>query len=87
MNVVSLVETVRSATDCDVHEPAGSPVLEWGLSLPDDLRRFYKVCGGIELYRSGKHPIEVVSPSRFLRANPIIIGQLPGVANRSIPVE
>lgn len=38
------------------------------------------------MYRNGQYPLRIVSPKELVRANPIIIGEIPGVHNNGVPI-
>ncbi|WP_218160705.1 SMI1/KNR4 family protein, partial [Arsenicibacter rosenii] len=57
-------------------QPAGQPVLEEVDRLPDDLVRFYELCGGVTLFMGQSGQIRIVRPAEFVRANPVIVGEL-----------
>lgn len=43
--------------------------------LPADLRRFYELCGGADLFLGEDFECSIVAPSGFLPANPVMIGE------------
>ena len=45
------------------------------VELPLDLRRFYELCGGADLFIGDDFECSVVPPSRFLPANDVILGE------------
>ncbi len=73
MAIVDLVETMRERNDCKVLSPEGIPVVD--LALPLDLKEFYGLCGGAELFKEADYTITIVPPDEFRRANPVIVGQ------------
>jgi antitoxin YokJ len=54
--------------------PAGLPVARAGERLPEDVADFYRSCGGATVFPSGVYLVSVVPPSRFVPANPLILG-------------
>lgn len=60
--------------DCIVHPPLGLPQLPNSLDLPPDLAEFYQFCGGVVLFHAHPYWLEVLGPTDFARANPIIAG-------------
>ncbi|HZH62198.1 MAG TPA: SMI1/KNR4 family protein [Metabacillus sp.] len=75
--IAQLIRKVSSLPHCHVLEPAGLPkVDETKHILPDDLNEFYNLCGGLVLFENKEYPIYVVSPDKFVLANPTIIGEL-----------
>lgn len=75
MDVVQLVEQIR-LDGCMVYPANGQPSVESDHGVPDDVRVFYELCGGIMLYPQAEYPIEVVPPERCVLANPVIVGEL-----------
>ena len=45
------------------------------MELPADLRRFYELCGGADLFVGDDFECRVVPPSEFLPANRVILGE------------
>jgi len=43
--------------------------------LPDDIKEFYNLCGGVSLYLSGESTANIVPPNEFILANPLIVGE------------
>jgi hypothetical protein len=68
-----LIDLVRSTSGCYVKPAAGVPKVG-SHSLPDDVREFYTECGGMDLFPNRKFGITLVSPSEFVKANPVIAG-------------
>jgi len=73
MNVVStLVTLIAQTPDCSVQEPVGLPILAAGHILPDDLRTFFELCGGVSLYGSSDYPVTIRTPSDVVPTNSIL---------------
>lgn len=70
----SLVSRIRLLPDCTVHAPVGLPLLREPERLPEDLARFYSLCGGVALFAGADYAIDVVGPSDFVRSNIAIRG-------------
>jgi hypothetical protein len=70
-----LVDRAARSADCVLHGPAGRPVVPPGLKLPDDLRQFYDLCGGIDLFVGSDYGISIVSPKLLLPTNHVILGK------------
>ncbi len=75
MTVVELIDRVRGLSDCEVLPAEGLPTIGPSFVLPDDLKTFYEVCGGLILYRGGPYTSVFVSPNRVVPANPVIVGE------------
>ena len=73
MDIASIVETILQTPDCIVHPPAGIPTVRNGHVLPDDLRRFFYLCGGVDLYTEMPFSLSIVPPPKLVLANPVII--------------
>lgn len=77
MNIGELIEKIKNTPDCVVFPAKGLPKLgNKSHQLPNDLKNFYSICGGISLYISKECSIKIVEPSKFQLANPIIVGDL-----------
>jgi len=70
-----LIDRIRTHPDCTVFPSTGLPSVRTQDRLPDDLRQFYRLCGGARLFSSAGYPLEVVRPHALSRANPEIIGE------------
>lgn len=68
-----LIGEIRQLPDCRVLPPAGLPEMGDGLYLPEDLHRFYELCGGVVLFESKPFPLRIVPPSEVVVANPVIM--------------
>lgn len=76
MNILSLLDRIRHTTSCELCEPSGLPDLPEGIRIPDDLSEFYTLCGGARLFVGKDYEISICSPEQFVRANPVIVGDL-----------
>ncbi len=73
MDIDILVKQIGEDPDCEVFPPIGQPELKNPVDmLPEDLRRFYALCGGANLYMSRDFGFRVVPPTELLPANPIL---------------
>ena len=61
--------------DCRVREPAGEPRLHPEHMLPPDVRRFYQLCGGVDLFPNRDYSTLVLPPYEVVLANPVLVGQ------------
>lgn len=75
MSVVGLIERVRGLSDCEVSPAGGLPQIEPPFVLPDDLKGFYELCGGLTLYKDSSYTVVFVPPDRVVPANPVIVGE------------
>jgi hypothetical protein len=76
MSIESLVNKIKTLPDCVVYPPSGIPAVNKSHTLPDDVHKFYELCGGVLLYEKADYSILIVPPQDFLLANPIIVGEL-----------
>lgn len=76
MPLMETVQAIRSTLDCQVFPPAGLPEIGLPHVLPNDLREFYEVCGGLRLFQSAGYPVFIVSPNKLILANPVIVGDV-----------
>ena len=73
VSIDELIEAIRGDAECAVRPPAGMPSVDEGHVLPDDLRRFYELCGGVELFpEEGVYSSTIVGPAGLVLANPVI---------------
>jgi antitoxin YokJ len=75
--IKQLISQAGTLPHCCVLEPAGLPkIVEIKHILSDDIFEFYSLCGGLVLFEDKDYPIYVVSPDKFVLANPMIVGEL-----------
>jgi len=82
MSLRELVARIRATPDCTVVDPISRldlhyPALHQGHILPDDLREFYDLCGGLTLFENSGSPLVIVPPMEVILANPILFPGLP----------
>lgn len=68
------IEQIRRTEGCEVWPPRGQPTLRSADSVPEDLADFYRLCGGVHLFRHSSYPFKIVGPEEFVRTNPEIVG-------------
>jgi antitoxin YokJ len=74
-DIAALVEEARSRADARVLSPRGTPSMP--TRVPDDLARFYALCGGLRFV--GWAPeIAIVAPERLVPADAVILGEDSG---------
>ena len=78
MDILEILDRIKSTPDCIVYSPCGLPVLNKGVKLPDDLKVFYENCGGISLFAGREYSFTIVKPKEMVLANPVIVGELCG---------
>lgn len=73
MSITELIRQFQARSDCIVLPPQGPPIISESHVIPEDLHKFYELCGGLELYQQSAFPLSVVPPERVMLANPVII--------------
>lgn len=71
--VDEIIKKISQFNNCTIYPSIGLPIVEH--DLPDDLKAFYKLCGGIDFFIDSDYSIKIVSPMEFQPANPVIIGE------------
>src|SRR5258706_12108214 len=77
MSVRELVARIAATPDCRVTTPFKRsdlqlPALHEGHVLPDDLREFYEMCGGLSLYKRSPCSMIIVPPTEVVLANIVL---------------
>lgn len=76
MKIRELIEEIKNLPNCIVYPSKGLPKVESKHYLPEDIKEFYELCGGITLFENQSYIANIVSPDEFILANPIIVGEL-----------
>ena len=76
MSIDEVVARIADTSDCLIRPCAGRPLAMEPYLLPDDLMRFYDLCGGAVLFASASCPVSVVPPQEVVPANPVIVGEV-----------
>lgn len=76
MNIKSLIEKIKTLPNCKVYSSNGLPKLKERHILPEDIKQFYELCGGVSLFKGESYAINIAMPENFMLANPIIVGEL-----------
>lgn len=76
MDIEELIKKISKMNNCKIEPANQMPILKNGHKLPEDLKKFYELCGGIELFKNSNYKISIMSPQEFKLANPIIVGEL-----------
>lgn len=77
MSLHELLTRIRHAPDCEVLAPRGLPVVREEHVIPEDVREWYGLCGGISLYRKQPNRFCIVPPTEIVLANPVL---MPGLS-------
>ncbi len=76
MNIQEVMKKIRSNDNFEIKPPCGLPILKSGHVLPDDLKEFYQICGGIDCYiEDGGFPMQILAPNKFELANKLLLGE------------
>ena len=67
-----LLEITKMIQTCQIHPPEGFPILQEQHLLPDDLKEFYEMCGGIDLFVDSGFPSRIPPPSQVRLANDVL---------------
>ena len=78
MNIDELIDYIKNQDGNIDREQEGIPIVNRNHIVPEDLRRFYSLCGGLTLGSDSDFPAEVLPPQQVVRANPILFGELYG---------
>jgi antitoxin YokJ len=73
--VEHIIERIANTAGCSVFPPTVKPTLDPKYRLPDDLKRFYELCGGAMLFQQNDYHALIVPPERVVPASPVIVGQ------------
>lgn len=76
MNIKKIVGIIKNDKKCEVYDICGSPILKEGDVLPEDIKHFYELCGGIHFFKGSEYESIVMPPTEVVLANPLIVGEL-----------
>lgn len=76
MNINDLIDEIKKDKNCIVLKKQGIPKVYENHMLPSDLNKFYQLCGGMSLFKESEYGMDILSPEKFVLANPIIVGEL-----------
>ena len=75
MNIREILQWSSLNQSCNVQPSQGLPVVGPNWRLPDDLKEFYSVCGGLDIAPRNNWGWRIVEPNEFIRADQVV---LPG---------
>lgn len=75
MDIKEVIDKIKNTSNCMVCSPCGLPSLEEDVELPDDIKIFYKNCGGVSLFPNEEYGFTIVGPDEMVQANPVIVGE------------
>ncbi|QYR24100.1 SMI1/KNR4 family protein [Paenibacillus sp. sptzw28] len=71
-----LISRISLIKDCEVLLSEGLPVTNSTHILPSDVQEFYKLCGGVNLYKGSDYSISIVRPEEFVLSSHVILGEI-----------
>jgi hypothetical protein len=74
MEIEGVISLIAGTPSCTILPPAGNPVISTHHTLPEDVREFYALCGGVRLFEESPFRTLVSTPAELQLANPIIVG-------------
>lgn len=74
--IEAVVARIAETPGCVLLPPDGLPNVAPWHRIPDDVRRFYTLCGGATLFAEGGAPLVVVTPRAFVSANPVVMPEV-----------
>lgn len=66
-----IIEDIKNKSNCRILPSTTVPADITGI-LPDDIKEFYTLCGGIILFEDMPYSVRIVPPEEFVLANPVI---------------
>ncbi|MCB9857555.1 MAG: SMI1/KNR4 family protein [Phycisphaerales bacterium] len=75
MEIDAVLALLQGHAECVLRPPRGIPTITENCVLPNDLRHFYELCGGVSLFKNRDYGIDIVAPGDFVLANPVIVGE------------
>ncbi len=85
MELTALLERIAQDPDCAVFPAIGQPHVDASQVVPDDLRVFYDMYGGIRIGRGSFYEARIVAPDRCMLANDVILGPSAAVVRERQP--
>lgn len=72
--IKKIINDIQNKSDCRV---LPSITLSGDIikALPDDIKEFYSLCGGVILFENAPYSVRIVPPNEFVLANPVILGE------------
>lgn len=75
MDIKTLISEIDGHHDCEVYPSIGQPKIKRG-TIPEELRDFYSLCGGLHLFKTRNYSLKVVRPQDLRLSNIEIVGDL-----------
>lgn len=73
-DIEAALRQIAGLPHCRVNPAKGIPKTG-GYSLPEDLKHFYELCGGVTLFENKDYQCYIVPPDEFVSSNPLIVGE------------
>lgn len=71
MIIEELVSRIRTLPNSTVLPPNGVPKTNEEHKLPDDIIRFYELCGGVTLFDDAAYSVRILPPDEAKQTTPI----------------
>lgn len=72
--LAGILHEANRTPGCTVSPPCGYPAIPDGCELPADLREFYSLCGGLDLFPDEDWGWRILSPAEVVRADIALLG-------------
>lgn len=72
--IKKIIEDIKNKSNCRILPSTTVPADIFDI-LPDDIKEFYTLCGGIILFEDMPYSARTVPPEEFVLANPVILGE------------
>lgn len=73
----NLIMQIKEDSQCVYHPPVGLPSIQEGHILPEDVQRFYQLCGGLVMFEHSEGRIEILPPGEVVLANQVVFLGIP----------
>lgn len=74
MDMGAIIARVRDIPECTIYPVSGIPSIQKEHLLPDDLKEFYQLCGGMDLFPvETQLPAYIMAPEKVVLANPVLV--------------
>jgi antitoxin YokJ len=83
--LTELLDRIARDPDCVIVPAVGQPAVDTSHAMPEDVRMFYGLCGGLVIGRRSFYQARIVAPSEVLLASDIILGEFAAVARVDEP--
>jgi len=70
--ISSLIKQIENDSRCEVYKSQGVPSPIEGVEIPEDLKEFYSLCGGLVLFEGSKYQWNILSVEEIKNAQDVI---------------